>query len=366
MQTQIPPFSVPLAETGADQGNQSVTMSPSSSAPTSPASRRQSTIRAKNPESPRSIVVDSKTRTNSAYFDLPIRTTESPVLSFPKPPAAEQAKHSRQASYSSTTESFATSQGYADSDAGVEDAPLFILQPRTYTPLPPEPLPSPMVREAPKLNTSKSEQPLGKKSSLRQRISLKTTPPEAIVIPQPHPTEFEAPSYGSAYRQSPDSAYGSDDQHIPRFGTIAEMSPPVRPPVMASPRSDQHQFYRPVQASPHSPLQQRPLTAGAAPRPAPQSPSSQSMHRPGHQRNAPSRMGGASMLSTVTTMTYDSQATNGEKKLKKKRSAFGWLKKAFSLDEEERMAYEARKQLQMHDPYYEARSPKYIDGRRVR
>lgn len=72
------------------------------------------------------------------------------------------------------------------------------------------------------------------------------------------------------------------------------------------------------------------------------------------------------MLSTVTTMTYDTHTVNSEKKLKKKRSALGWLKKAFSLDEEERMMYEARRQQQAPDPYYEGRSPKYIDGKRVR
>ncbi|EEY17672.1 conserved hypothetical protein [Verticillium alfalfae VaMs.102] len=65
-------------------------------------------------------------------------------------------------------------------------------------------------------------------------------------------------------------------------------------------------------------------------------------------------------------MTYDSQASGTTQKLKKKRSAFGWLKKAFSLDEEERMAYEARKQQTLQNPYYDARSPKYLDGKRVR
>jgi hypothetical protein len=32
-----------------------------------------------------------------------------------------------------------------------------------------------------------------------------------------------------------------------------------------------------------------------------------------------------------------------EKKVKKKRSAFGWLKKAFSLSEEEKAAFEQRR-----------------------
>lgn len=295
-------------------------------------------------------------------FDVPLKKAESPVFSFPKPPTHLSPTHARNVSQCSVSESVANSDAYAGSDAVVEDSPFFILQPRTYTPQPPEPLPSPMMRDRPSLSTSKSEQNLTKKPSLRQRVSLKTTPPESIRIPHPHPAEFERPPYAS--RQSPDSAYGSDDQR-PRYSAVAEMSPPVRPPVMASPRSDQQQFYRPVQASPHSPLQQRPLTAGAAPRPL-GSHTPPPMHRPGHQRNAPSRMGGASMLSTVTTMTYDTHTVNSEKKLKKKRSALGWLKKAFSLDEEERMMYEARRQQQAPDPYYEGRSPKYIDGKRVR
>ncbi|KAM0606038.1 hypothetical protein ACHAP1_004320 [Verticillium nonalfalfae] len=59
-------------------------------------------------------------------------------------------------------------------------------------------------------------------------------------------------------------------------------------------------------------------------------------------------------------------ASGTTQKLKKKRSAFGWLKKAFSLDEEERMAYEARKQQTLQNPYYDARSPKYLDADDVR
>lgn len=74
---------------------------------------------------------------------------------------------------------------------------------------------------------------------------------------------------------------------------------------------------------------------------------------------SPIRMGGASMLSNV------SAANQEDKKVKKKRSAFGWLKKAFTLDDEERAQFEARKQQQMHNPYYESRSPKYLDGKRI-
>ncbi|KAL0935322.1 uncharacterized protein CTRU02_209913 [Colletotrichum truncatum] len=245
----------------------------------------------------------------------------------------------------------------------IDDAPLYILQPRTYTPQPPELLPSPMATDPPKQEPQRETPMPTKKSSLRQRVSLKTTPPESIQIPPPASElhHSHAGRESPQQYQAPDSAYGSDFDQRPRYHTANELSPPVQPPVLPSPRSE-HQFYRPVQASPHSPLQQRPLTAGAQPR----SPYAQSGYYPSHQRNAPSRLGGASMLSTVTTMTYDSQATaSGEKRLKKKRSAFGWLKKAFSLDEEERMAYEQRRQQQTPNMYYDARSPKFLDGKRV-
>lgn len=88
-------------------------------------------------------------------------------------------------------------------------------------------------------------------------------------------------------------------------------------------------------------------------------------------------MGGMSTLSTlssVTTATYDDAATvasrattqAGGKRVKKKKSAFGWLKKAFSLDEDEKADYEARKAMQYRDNYYEGHSPKFLDGKRIR
>ncbi|KAK2004724.1 hypothetical protein LX36DRAFT_305987 [Colletotrichum falcatum] len=247
-------------------------------------------------------------------------------------------------------------------EVALDDALLYMLQPRTYTPQPQEPPPPPTTAEPDKCQPQSETPMLSKKTSLRQRVSLKTTPPESILIPPP------ARDFPHTRQESPrehhatDSAYGSDIEQRPRYPTANELSPPVLQPVLPSPRSE-HQYYRPVQASPHSPLQQRPLTAGAQPR----SPyGSQSGYYPAHQRNAPSRLGGASMLSTVTTMTYDSQVTaSGEKRLKKKRSAFGWLKKAFSLDEEERLIYEARRQQEMPNMYYDSRSPKFLDGKRV-
>ncbi|KAK1595750.1 uncharacterized protein LY79DRAFT_588362 [Colletotrichum navitas] len=244
----------------------------------------------------------------------------------------------------------------------LDDASLYILQPRTYTPQPPEPIPSPTTAESDKNQPQPEALMLSKRTSLRQRVSLKTTPPESILIPPPARDLPHTRQESSQEYQAPDSAYGSDVEQRPRYPTTNELSPPVLPPVLPSPRSE-HQYYRPVQASPHSPLQQRPLTAGAQPR----SPyESHPGYHSAHQRNAPSRLGGASMLSTVTTMTYDSKMTaSGEKRLKKKRSAFGWLKKAFSLDEEERLIYEARRQQEVPNIYYDSRSPKFLDGKRV-
>jgi len=71
---------------------------------------------------------------------------------------------------------------------------------------------------------------------------------------------------------------------------------------------------------------------------------------------------GMSMLSNVTTMSHQSTSSQT---LKKKRSAFGWLKKAFSLDEEERAAFEQKRREQQRNLYYDERSPKFLDGKRV-
>lgn len=74
-----------------------------------------------------------------------------------------------------------------------------------------------------------------------------------------------------------------------------------------------------------------------------------------------------SMLSSVTTMTQETGTAGSTRTIKKKRSAFGWLKKAFSLDEEERAAFEARKRAQPVNYYqaYDGRSPRYLDGKRI-
>ncbi|KAK3362652.1 hypothetical protein B0T25DRAFT_586866 [Lasiosphaeria hispida] len=302
-----------------------------------------------------------------------------------------------------------------------DDAGLYILQPRTYTPLPPSPLPSPlpspfivdrrpprledrpgtrgeslkprprMVEQAqlqpskPKLVAigarpeprpvrrqdtnpevtvtpeprSELEVQPQQRTSLRQRVSLKTTPPESIQVPPPN-VELRRPMYHSPRTyQAPDSAYGSDMERPP-IPSVASMDPPIpdfpapaRPGLIPSPHSDQ-QFFRPVQASPHSPLQQRPHTSGTVS-------TSRFPNQQAPPRNIPSAMG-MSMLSNVTTMTHE---TGSSQTLKKKRSAFGWLKKAFSLDDEERAAFEQKKREQGRNLYYDQKSPKFLDGKRV-
>ncbi|KAI6494931.1 hypothetical protein MCOR13_007367 [Pyricularia oryzae] len=321
-----------------------------------------------------------------------------------------------------------------DRDDGSESPPpVLLLQPRTYTPVPPAPMPSPRVTEErqsgymsinkpaiKRLSVTKSlgdlraatsgvksspaairaeprliqisppritleslrsprirppslereddgrgsprkSQP-NKRTSLRDRVSLKTTPPESIHVPPHNAPELQQPVFASAHEfenyqtfvapslnHGADRASGRIESRPSNPTIVTDFSPPVFPGVIPSPHSDQ-QYFRPVQASPHSPLQQRPHTAGGL--------NPQYLH----QRNAPSAMG-MSMLSSVSTMNQDSAST---RRLKKKRSAFGWLKKAFSLDEEERLAYEAKKAQQTPNPYYDARSPKFLDGKRIR
>ena len=278
-----------------------------------------------------------------------------------------------------------------DSKSVGEEEPLYILQPRTYTPQPPEPAQTASVQQSPRSqqssrlgDVSTAQEGLQKQTSLRQRVSQKGKAPVSIQIPPRNFAEGRAVHYDSTSYTTPrtgasmthDSSYGSDGEsqphhrQIPRMASHSDLSPPVRPPLMPSPRSD-HQYYRPVQASPHSPLQQRPHTSGTGAA-ATQRHQSSSFSRQ-HVRNQPSRLGGMSMLSNVTNAQDDARtiatqrtARGTERTLKKKKSAFGWLKKAFSMDDEERAAYEARKQMQVDPQYFDDRSPKFLDGRRIR
>ncbi|KAF4980699.1 hypothetical protein FZEAL_3367 [Fusarium zealandicum] len=281
-----------------------------------------------------------------------------------------------------------------DGHGGLNDGPLYILQPAVYTPQSRTPkTPATPVEESPDtpkpedqfqrrtLTQSVQDATLQKRTSLRQRVSQKTTPPVSIQIPPRNVVEARS-SYLSpagtmpriSRTQAPDYSHASDLEayqahRLPRASSHADFSAPVQHAFMASPHSEQQQYYHPVRASPHSPLQQRPHTAGPAD--AQYRPSG---YFPGHQRNQPSRMGGMSMLSSVTTATHDDSATvtsrattqAGGKRVKKKKSAFGWLKKAFSMDESEKAEYEARRAMQYRDNYYEGTSPKFLDGKRLR
>ncbi|KAI0016164.1 hypothetical protein F4780DRAFT_773083 [Xylariomycetidae sp. FL0641] len=272
-----------------------------------------------------------------------------------------------------------------EAEKPAEDEEIYILQPRTYTPLPPEPIPSPMVHDSPRQPPRQQPQPqpepelephfqlephLTKRTSLRERVSLNGgNLPEVIQIPPRQAPEFERPRYPPSRVQSPgtltphryqgpDSAYGSEAEFRPTAHSMADpmgdlfpLPPRFPTTTIPSPHSEQQVFY-PVRASPHSPLQQRPWTSGTAARPY----TAQAVHA----RNQPSAMG-MSMLSNVTTLNPN----NPNKTLKKKRSAFGWLKKAFTLDEEERAQFEARKQQTTLSPYNDSRSPRFLDGKRL-
>ncbi|KAK3301029.1 uncharacterized protein B0H64DRAFT_29354 [Chaetomium fimeti] len=221
----------------------------------------------------------------------------------------------------------------------------------------PRPRPGPDPAQAPELAIPQDPEVVTtQRTSLRQRISLKTSPPESIQVPHPNAAERPLQTAPRGY-QAPDSAYGSDMERPPVNSMasvnspLADFSPPfIHPGMIPSPHSER-QFFRPVQASPYSPLQQRPHTAGTV---GPH-------HFPPPPRPTPSRMG-MSMMSTDTTMTNQTG-----KSVKKKRSAFGWLKKAFALDDEERAAFEQRKREQTaNNPYYEPKSQQFLDGRRIR
>jgi hypothetical protein len=71
---------------------------------------------------------------------------------------------------------------------------------------------------------------------------------------------------------------------------------------------------------------------------------------------------GMSMMSDMTMVTE-----NG-KKIKKKRSAFGWLKKAFALSEEEKTAFEERRRRTDWEtlPNCERPQQRWLDGKRIR
>mgnify|MGYP005988529029 CR=1 FL=1 len=422
-------------------------------------------------------------------------------------------------------------------------SPTYMLKPQTYTPRIPPPEPSPMLKKDEKSANSEEAKPskgkdleyeflnegppppsaaspaskaaarkskgltlrsrmsvypdddiMSKKSSLRSRVSR----PMDISIPPPSPGRRAVLGQSSLSPTHPmpegvnyDSTYGSDvdrtlRQLRPRGNSTNELPPGSSPVPVPSPNSE-NQFYRPVMASPHSPLQRRPHTAaggidsvvpgspgnssgashgpsiGPSPEPSPgQSPGfptglspgpptglsrapsnrlspahsarpstglsrgpsnrlspahsarpstglspglsttmssgpsagqapypspyrspypSPSPYQPRHHiRNKPSQILGVTTVNGVTHAVYDTPgqsphaespgivAGSGPGQLKKKKSAFGWFKKAFTMDEDERAAFEQRRSSQApsKDQYYENSSPRFLDGKRIR
>ena len=81
--------------------------------------------------------------------------------------------------------------------------------------------------------------------------------------------------------------------------------------------------------------------------------------------------------SNMSQMTRASEAPSGVtlgigpdgRKIKKKRSGFGWLKKAFALSEEEKAEFEEKRRRDMaEEEEWRRRQPRervFLDGRRV-
>ncbi|KKF92144.1 hypothetical protein CFO_g5504 [Ceratocystis platani] len=289
------------------------------------------------------------------------------------------------------------------------DNEAFLLQPSVYTPKvnerespisPPEshasPPPPPQEPEmlllsdkrysknhppsSSSISASMSEANMSR-TSLRQRISLKGHAPNNIHIPPPqrqtsapvNPYQRQQLQQMQQQQRISDSAFSASMEHQyynqPTSSIHSDMSPGLTPPqlLIPSPQSEVQQSYHPVLASPHSPLQQRPHTSHNTPRFIPNTPQEPMPPFPASQRNVPSRVGGGSTLSVGTAMTYDTTNSDGtHRQVKKKKSKFGWLKKAFQLDEEEKAAFEARRQMNARNLYYEDRSGQFLDGRRIR
>ncbi|PFH57426.1 hypothetical protein XA68_15086 [Ophiocordyceps unilateralis] len=254
------------------------------------------------------------------------------------------------------------------------DESLYVLQPRIYSPRIPEPpalfARSPQEEGETMTKRGSRAETLGlAEGSPRQRASLGSVLTDASNPPARSVSDTSTPRPSSKYAtprsalvQPLDSAYGTDvDGHSLRRGSA---SPPPRPHMVHSPCSEQNQFYRPVRASPHSPLQQRPHTATGPPPPLQQA-------APPLLRKQPSQPGSMSTLATDDGRSTTPRPPLGgeqqrQQQLKKKKSAFGWFKKAFSLDDEERAQFQARRTMAQPDRYYEAGSPRFLDGRRIR
>lgn len=176
-----------------------------------------------------------------------------------------------------------------------------------------------------------------------------------------------------------------DSSHFdPRHSNHTYQSLPAErtlsPAPLPTPMSEQQPaFYRslgPVQASPHSPLQ-RPWTATSSGASTPQArsmlrkaPSQATFlaHEPRTFYQASTNDGMSIRSKTTTRTTRTSNTTKSEKE---RRGVFGRLKKAFSLSEEEKAAFEQRRRGLVEeqarvDMMNRQTAPRYLDGRRIR
>lgn len=72
------------------------------------------------------------------------------------------------------------------------------------------------------------------------------------------------------------------------------------------------------------------------------------------------------MTSGLSTVSVAAEAAEQGNKVKKKSSGFGWFKRAFSLSEEEKAAFqEKRRAPDMQQPSNDEYRPQYLDGRRI-
>ncbi|OBT82863.1 hypothetical protein VE02_08564 [Pseudogymnoascus sp. 03VT05] len=185
------------------------------------------------------------------------------------------------------------------------------------------------------------------------------------------------------------SVVGTPSQEYHQFIASAQTRHDYGSTYVTTPRSEQQHFH-PVQASPHSPLQ-RPWTAAPTQRLPPgrsngvtsaqynsygssYGNTTNSYNGGGGSGGRESRLNGSGSVypSNMSRMTLASQVTVGVdeqgKKVKKKRSGFGWLKKAFSLSEEEKREFEEarrRRDVVVEEEGRRGRERMFLDGRRV-
>jgi hypothetical protein len=221
------------------------------------------------------------------------------------------------------------------------------------------------------------------------------------IVLNPHPNHLRTP-LSTPPSRGLDSAYCSDLEKPlspPGHPALRPHTPTLNDFPMPSPRSgsERQQYFHPVNASPHSPLQ-RPWTAAPSGHVHTNSNLSNlsNVSSTNSTERAKSRLHYAQNSASHSTLQFQTQTMprsrqndyndsrrenmqsrmgmsmmtvgvdeNG-KKVKKKRSAFGWLKKAFALDEEERRAFEEKKRMPVEqDQYMQPPEKRWVDGKRV-